>query len=100
MGGRMRIFLLVAACALAAVALAQVTVVQPYVKIDAGIPDAGTHSHAVRSTNWIQTPPSRYHDGGYSAHIDQRCKVCGAVKHTQWGRDTAGKVLKPDGGAP
>lgn len=99
MGTTMRFLIGVILAALGAVALAQVTVVQPYVRIDPGV-DAGTHSHAVRSVNWIQQPPSRYHDGGYSAHIDQRCKVCGAVKHTQWGRDTAGKVLKPDGGAP
>ena len=57
-------------------------------------PDGGT-SHAHR---WQPIDAMLVHGEGVVAHIDERCR-CGAIRHTQWGRDAAGNVTRPRGGA-
>lgn len=89
---RLRLWILAVGLLLGVGVYAQV--VTASVKIDPGTVDAGTHTH-----KWQQTDPSKLHPDGYSAHIDERCTKCQATRHTQWGRDVSGNVVKPDGGA-
>lgn len=71
-------------------------VITAWVRTTDAATDAGEHAH-----RWESLDPTVAHGADFpAAHIDRRCLVCGAVQHTQWGRDALGNVVRPNGGAP